>query len=374
MASQLPPTTDQTTVDQTTVAPRRLGGKPPVRSGPFTVEEARAFSARSTVRGVLICVVDVVILVAVVAGALLAPAWWAQLAFSLAAGVMIGINFVVGHDAAHNSLTPSTKLNYWLGTVALLPALHPFSFWVKVHNQIHHRWTNLSPKDYVWNPLSMEDYQALSRWERAKYRFYRGPLGPLLYYFVEFWWRRIFFPSNKENGPYTKGQRFDTVVVVIGGAAYLAFLVAGAQLGWFGAGKPWWNALLYGFVIPTAVWNVLMAFVIYLHHTHPGITWYDDEAEWARDASQAESSVHVIFPGPINWVFHWIMEHNAHHVRPGIPLYHLPEAQKALEEHGDANIVVLKWGVGSHLDIVRRCKLYDYRARRWTDFQGNFTS
>jgi omega-6 fatty acid desaturase (delta-12 desaturase) len=118
----------------------------------------------------------------------------------------------------------------------------------------------------------------------------------------------------------------------------------------------------------------MMSFVIYLHHTHPELKWYNDEAEWKRLASQAHSSVHVIFPGPVNLMFHWIMEHNAHHARPSIPLYHLRHAQKVLEASEDGNIIVFHWTPWAHLHVSRRCKLYDYEAKRWRDFQGNYTS
>lgn len=354
--------------------PAHVSGPAPSGQKLFTDEESRSLVRRSTLRGVLYCLVDVAVLAALLAGALLAEHLLVQLVLSVAAGVMIGVLFVVGHDAAHQSLTDSRTMNYVLGQVALLPALHPFSFWVKVHNQTHHRWTNLSPQDYVWTPLSREGYERLTPWGRAAYRFYRGPLGPLGYYLIEFWGRRIFMPSAAENGRYTKPQVKDTAVVLAAAVAYAAFLGAGGGGEWFGAGKAWWNAPLFGFVVPFFVWNTLMSLVIYLHHTHPELTWYDDQAEWKRDASQLESSVHVIFPGPINGFFHWIMEHSAHHVRPAIPLYHLPEAQRIIEERAPGRVIVFRWTVAGHLEVVRRCKLYDYRAKRWMDFAGSYTT
>ena len=117
-----------------------------------------------------------------------------------------------------------------------------------------------------------------------------------------------------------------------------------------------------------------MGFVIYLHHTHPGIRWYDDEKMWRAEASQSESTVHVVFPGPINFFFHWIMEHNAHHERPSIPLYNLRSAQKELATKPDQEHLVMKWSPMTYYDVIRRCKLYDFEAHRWVDFAGNFTS
>jgi omega-6 fatty acid desaturase (delta-12 desaturase) len=72
-------------------------------------------------------------------------------------------------------------------------------------------------------------------------------------------------------------------------------------------------------------------------------------------------------------VFNSIMEHSIHHLRPGVPLYNLAEAQERLEEL-DKRVVVYRWSGRRHLDICRRCKLFDFDAKRWMDFEGNYTS
>jgi omega-6 fatty acid desaturase (delta-12 desaturase) len=204
---------------------------------------------------------------------------------------------------------------------------------------------------------------------------YRSWAGVFIYYFLEFWIKRIMFPSRKEvRGHYKTEYLLDMAFVATCALAYLAGLTIGAREGWFHGPRPIWNPLLFGAVIPFAVWNTIMSFVIYLHHTHPDLKWYNDEAEWKREASQAQSAVHVIFPGPVNFLFHWIMEHNAHHARPSIPLYRLRQAQAVLEAHEAENIIVMRWTPRTHLDVARRCKLYDYEAKRWQDFQGRYTS
>ncbi len=341
----------------------------------FTQQESLDFGRRDTIHGVGIFLLDVTVLITLLGLALTSHAWWLQAFFAVGAGIVIGILFVVAHDAAHNSLTPSRGLNHWLGQLAMLPALHPFSLWVLVHNQTHHRWTNLSPQDYVWTPLDVAAYRRL-RWpQRLTYRFYRSFLGPTLYYLIEFWWKRMIFPDRREQEKRRSEYVVDRCYVLLFATAYLAMLVWGAPRGWFGGeARPLWNVLLYGAVIPFATWNTLMSFVIYLHHTHPQIKWYNDEAIWRKSDPQLETSVHVVFPGPINRIFHWIMEHNAHHIRPSIPLYRLREAQELLETREHERIVVFHWSIRSHLDVVRRCKLFDYQARRWCDFEGQYTS
>src|SRR5262249_30026305 len=113
--------------------------------------------------------------------------------------------------------------------------------------------------------------------------------------------------------------------------------------------------------------------LIYLNHTHPRVAWFTAaEAPKIRDVALL-STVHVIFPGPTNWLFHRIMEHTAHHVRPGIPLYRLKRSQALLEQrHPD--VVIERWTLALHLRILRTCKLFDTEARCWTDYDGVPTS
>jgi omega-6 fatty acid desaturase (delta-12 desaturase) len=50
-----------------------------------------------------------------------------KLPFSILLGVLINRLFIVGHDAAHGSLTNSAFLNATLARLAFLRSLHPCS-------------------------------------------------------------------------------------------------------------------------------------------------------------------------------------------------------------------------------------------------------
>ena len=335
-------------------------------------EDWRDFSQKHTALGVGLVALNFSALAVLMAGALAAPWLALQAVCAALAGVAIATLFVIGHDCGHNSLTPNGRLNSILGHLTLIPSFHAYSLWVLIHNQTHHRWANLSPKDYVWTPLSPQQYAALSPWHKAVYRLYRGVPGQFVYYFCDFWLRRVIFPTRKElRGRYRLEFVLDWALVVAAMIGWVAFLVIGAQSGWFGGTpRPVWNALLFGLVIPQFVWNTLMSTVIYLHHTHPELRWYNDEEYWTHQVAQADTAVHVIFPGPVNMIFHWIMEHNAHHARPGIPLYNLPAAQRFVERESNGKTIVFHWTPWAHLEVIRRCKLYDYDRGCWLDFRG----
>ena len=328
-------------------------------------------SKRSTIKGASIFLLDITLLVLTGYGALTFHSTLLQLFCSAALGLMISLNFVVGHDAAHQSLTPHRWLNGLLGRIALLPSLHPFSLWQLGHNQTHHRWTNLATHDYVWKPRSLDEYEALSWLGKSIYRFHRSLLGPFTYYFFDIWLTRMVFPSRSVvHGKYKPVYIRDLILVWTFAVAYISFLVVGGRNGLFQPTPSVGNALSYGLLLPFAIWNFLMAFVVYLHHTNPAIRWFRTMEEWRLENRQSLSTVHVIFPGPINFVFHRIMEHNAHHERPSIPMYNLNAAQTALKD----GHVEMKWSLSSHLEIVNACKLYDFEQGCWVDFSGNQTS
>src|SRR5207249_7004150 len=53
-----------------------------------------------------------------------------------------------------------------------------------------------------------------------------------------------------------------------------------------------------GVIVPFLLWNWLMGFVVYQHHTHPRVPWYGDEQDWTFYAGQIQSVVHIELPRP----------------------------------------------------------------------------
>jgi omega-6 fatty acid desaturase (delta-12 desaturase) len=129
-----------------------------------------------------------------------------------------------------------------------------------------------------------------------------------------------------------------------------------------------------GFVLPFLVWNACVGFVLYVHHTHTEIDWYQDKAAWAASQAFVSTTVHLTFRSAMGSALHHIMEHTAHHVDMSVPLYRLKQAQKLLEARLPGHIVVQAFSWRWYVDTARRCKLYDFERRCWTDFAGRPTS
>ncbi|MDR3418086.1 MAG: fatty acid desaturase [Nevskia sp.] len=329
---------------------------------------------RNTLRAVALVAVDLCLFLGLIA----ATAWVhnavLKVLLGMAAGFVIGRLFILGHDACHQSFTVHRRLNRWLGRLTFLPSLTPYSLWDTGHNVVHHGYTNLKGFDFVWQPLTLEEYRKLPAWRRGLERIYRSGWGPWLYYLVEMWWKRMFFPSKRYMPTRRTVFLQDCLLVSAAGLVWIGALVAAAVAGH----QSVLLNLLAGFVVPYVFWNGMIGFVVYVHHTHPDIAWYEDKPTWSAAQPFVSTTVHLTFrrlPGvDTGALLHHIMEHTAHHVDMTIPLYRLRAAQAILEEKMPGRIVVQPFSWKWYFDTARRCKLYDYRARRWTDFSGHPTT
>lgn len=308
-----------------------------------------------------------VILVATIAAygvtlvaALAAPALIAIPA-SLLCGLAIGLLFIVGHDACHQAFTASATANNIIGRLVFLPSLHPYSLWDLGHNRTHHRYNNVRGEDYVWEPMTLAEYRQAPIPTRLAYRLFRSPLGVFLYYGVEIWAKRMVFVLPGRLSDRRRTYWPDLLMVWAFAPIQAALIV------WLGSlfGRPAGYSLLLGLVVPFLVWNGLMSFVIYLHHIHPGISWYRSIEDWRAADGRINGTAHVRFPYLVDKLLLHIMKHNAHHYAPGAPLYNLTELQQRVERGGG---VSWRWSVGEFLRICRECKLFDYDRGCWRSF------
>lgn len=327
-------------------------------------------SRPSTARALALVALDLALFVLMLAATLWAPHPLLQVVFALLNGLVIARLFILGHDACHQSFTAHRKLNRWIGRLVFLPSLTPYSLWDVGHNVVHHGYTNLRGFDFVWQPYSADEYRALPAWRRGLERAYRSGWAPWLYYLVEIWWKRMYFPSRAHMPTRRRIFVWDGVLVSAFAALWIGSLAAYAislehSVAW---------TVIVGFVLPFLVWNGMIGFVVYVHHTHQGVAWYEDKKSWAADSPFVSTTVHLTFRSAMGSALHHIMEHTAHHVDMSVPLYRLRRAQRLLEERLPGRIVIQPFSWRWYAATARSCKLYDFAARCWTDFEGRRTS
>lgn len=287
-------------------------------------------------------------------------------------GVAVAVFFIIGHDCVHNAFFEKRVANEIFGRVAYGLCWHSVSLWRIVHNVNHHTRTNLKSVDDVWRPFSPAEFARLPRWRRLLERAFRHPLGHLIYYQLAFLFPKLILPLNEQTRPHWRRHLPDSLFVLAFGFSVLAGIVAIG--GWLNPQSSLVSRLAFGAFAPFVFWNALTSLTIYIQHTHPDVHWFADEERWSFYRGQIEGTTDVLFDVKAIPLYSEVLRHNAHHSFPKIPVYKLPEAQeKLLDCYGDA---VTQWRLGlkALLDIHRRCKLYDYDAQRWTDFEGRPTS
>lgn len=320
----------------------------------------------STARGLLLFARDVVLLAVAVAlivwtddPVVLVPGW-------ALAGLVIASLFVIGHDAAHGALFDSRRLCHVVGQLAMLPSLHPLETWAYGHNRVHHTFTACRDFDFVWHPTTSHEYARLSPLRQLLHRLEWSSFGAGLYYARVIWWGKIM----RGQAPVRLAGTFRRERLGI----LVFFLTASAALGAAGwatygsaLGAVWmWIKVL---VVPWMLWNAIIGWTVYLHHIHPQIAWYS-RGRWRKFRSQVDATTTLRLPRWAEFFSHNIFYHVAHHVDPRIPFYHLPEATRALQRRYGTRVREERYRYRDYVEVTRRCKLYDFEATSWVDYDG----
>jgi omega-6 fatty acid desaturase (delta-12 desaturase) len=293
--------------------------------------------------------------------------WALKLPLSILLGCTISRLFILGHDAAHGSLTGRRFVDGAIARMALLPCVQPCSLWQVGHNRIHHAFANLKGVDVTWIPFSPEEYNALSQRRQRAERFYRSAFGLGAYYMFEIWWKYLSFQGLK----LMQGQR----AIYLGDVALtLGFLCVQVMCVWFfmpasvHVAKALAQGVFLAVVLPFLVWNWLMGFIVYNHHTGPSVRFFNKRKQWRFYEGQLQGTVHLVFPPLLATLLNGIMEHNAHHIDVNIPFYRLSAAQRFLEARMQDGLIIEKWSFRSFASTLRSCQLYDYDQHRWVTF------
>ena len=318
---------------------------------------------RSTHTSALILLVDIILYLGLTAAVLLLP-WQYALVCSVALGLSIALLFIVAHDACHGGFTAHPRLNAWVARICFLPSLFPVSPWEYGHNQVHHGWTNLREKDYVWRPLSLTEYRQLPGWRRTVERTYRTLPGVALYSIVEIWLKHMLILTTDERRHLSVvSRRIDRGLVLVYAGLLMLVAVSNGL-----------SAVIFFVGVPFLVFHWLFGMVTLQHHTHPSVRWCDTRREWSFATGQIRNTVHVKLPAVVERLLHNITVHGAHHIDPRVPLYALPEAQARLVESFGEDVTGEKWSLRWQIKLLRTCRLYDYDLHRWLDYDGSETA
>ncbi|MCI0390943.1 MAG: fatty acid desaturase [Acidobacteria bacterium] len=269
--------------------------------------------------------------------------WLTLLLAPVAAGLMTRI-FIILHDCGHGSFFKSSRANHIVGTFCGILTHTPYFQWTREH-AIHHASSGDLSRRGVGDvtTLTVNEYLALSKWERLKYRLYRNSLvmlviGP----------QYIFLVRHRFTGAQS-GRRERNNLYLIN----LGILALYGSLWWVIGLKAW----LMIFAPIMLIAGAAGVWLFYVQHQYEDSYWRD-RGEWDYATSALLGSSYYKLPRVLQWFSGNIGFHHIHHLSPKIPNYKL---QRCHEENP-------LFQEGAILDL--RSSLKSASMKLWDEEQG----
>ena len=255
--------------------------------------------------------------------------YWYTLALAIPASAFLVRTFIIMHDCAHGSFSPSRRMNEITGFITGVLTLTPFAQWRRDHALHHASSGDLDRRghgDII--TLTIDEYLARDRWGRLKYRLYRNPvvlfgLGPL-YLIIHQRWRSRGLASGAMQANSVRATNVAILVMV----AALS-LVAG----------PWAVLVVCLPVFLLAASGGIWLF--YVQHQFDG-TYWERNGEWDFHTAAIQGSSYYRLPRPLEWITGAIGLHHLHHLEQRIPSYNLRRCHDATAELHAATEVTLR--------------------------------
>ena len=269
-------------------------------------------STRRSLAEVVVTVVPFASLWALAAVAASHGHWWG-LALTVPAAAFLVRLFVLQHDCGHGSLFPSRAANDWTGRALGVLTFTPYDYWRRTH-AIHHATAGNLDKRGIGDVLTLtvDEYRALSRWGRLRYRLYRHPvvmfgLGPAWLFVCQY--------------------RLPLGMMRAGALPWLSAL--GTNLGILlpAIGLVWlmglWPFLLVQ--VPTVLMAATVGvWLFYVQHQFDETHWAKDD-DWEFGHAALHGSSNYELPAVLRWITGNIGIHHVHHLSSRIPFYRLPQ-------------------------------------------------
>lgn len=246
-------------------------------------------------------------------------AWWLTILLLPVTALLFVRTFIIMHDCAHGSFTASKRANEVIGFITGAITMTPFAQWRRDHALHHASSGDLDRRGHGdIDTLTVDEYRALSRWGRFKYRFYRNAfvmlvLGPL---YLMIHYRRV-PPSTTTRATKDASVHWTNLAVV----AMLAGLT------WMAG----WKAMVFAYLPVVYFASMAGIWLFYVQHQHEEAYWEPHE-EWDYVTAAMHGSSFYRLPRVLEWFTGSIGRHHVHHVDPRIPNYRLRAAHEGVEE------------------------------------------
>ena len=277
--------------------------------------------------------------------------WWG-LVFTLpAAGFLVRL-FILQHDCGHGTLFARRGLNDWIGRLMGVFTLTPYDYWKRTH-AVHHASSGNLDRRGIGDveTLTVQEYRALSRWGKTRYRLYRNPLvlfglGPAWLFVCQY--RLPFGLMRAGLRPWVSTLATNLGIIVP--IALMIWLVG-------------WQTFLIVQVPITLIAATAGVWLFYIQHQFEETHW-SNNGEWSFQHAALHGSSHYDLPEPLRWLTGNIGIHHVHHLAAKIPFYRLPEVLDDFPELRSMSRITL-------LESLRCVKLvlWDESAKRLVSFR-----
>ncbi len=244
--------------------------------------------------------------------------YWLTLGLAvIAAGFLIRI-FIIFHDCGHGSFYRSKKANNFWGAVTGVITFTPYYTWKKRHAEHHATSGDLDRRGVgdVWT-MTVKEYLASTKGQRAWYRFYRHPLvlfvlGPMQVLLIQN--RRILPGSNRKDVISVMGTNLSLAVIItvvaltVGIKAYLLIQIPIILIG-----------------LSLGIW------LFYVQHQFEGVYWERGD-DWDFVSASLEGSSYYKLPKIFQWFSGNIGFHHIHHLNSRVPNYNLERCHRELTQ------------------------------------------
>jgi omega-6 fatty acid desaturase (delta-12 desaturase) len=273
--------------------------------------------------------------------------YWLTLLLAVPAAFMLIRLFIVQHDCGHGAFFRSPRVADIVGSIIGVITLTPYHYWKKTH-AIHHATSgNLEHRGFGdIDTLTVDEYNALSRWGRFKYRVYRHPavlfgVGAVLHFFVR---HRI--PTIVPR-TWTRERR-SILWTDVGLAGFIVLM--GMLVGF--------REFFLVHVPLMALSGSLGVWLFYVQHQFEPTYWEHDE-RWIYEEAALAGSSYLRLPRVLQWATGNIGLHHVHHLNARIPNYRLQEVLDSVPELRRVTTLTLR-------DSFRcvRLALWDERQRK----------
>ena len=276
---------------------------------------------------------------------------WIALILALPAGGLLLRLFLIQHDCGHGAFFARRRANDWVGHCLGVLTLTPYACWRRSH-ALHHATTgNLGQRGFGdVDTLTVDEYNALSRWRQRRYRTYRHPLvlfglGPAYLFLLR---HRLPIGLMRAGASYWVSALGTNVAIA---------LIAAVLIGQIG-GVAYLAVHLPVVLIAASIGVGLF----YIQHQFEHAHW-DGEDDWSFHEAALHGSSNLELPPVLRWFTANVGIHHAHHLASRIPFYRLREV---LEDHPRlAHVNLLSW---RQIRQAARLALWNEQKRRLVSF------